>query len=335
MGFDPISLGGIGALVSGGSALAGLLGGGSNQPAAPPPAYMPQNLPGADAGAYGAISNLPNYNAAGQTLGQYGGITQNLVNNPYASLYQGGANNIAPWATGAGGQQYGAGSNLINAGQSYLPYAQQTLQTGFDPQAALYKQLFQQNTDQTRAGEAARGLAMTPYGAGVENQSNINFNNQWQNQQLARQGQATTTAGQLTSSAGGALNTGTAGQTAGLNTMLQGASLPYSTANTIGTGQQTALNAYGQYGTGATSTAQQQIADFLQYLGVGNQTAGVNNQNYANQLTAQNQQFNQSQTLGKNLGSAFSGLGSYFGNSGSGAPLSSINVGGQSYPAYK
>jgi hypothetical protein len=330
-----VSIGGIGALISGGSALAGLLGGGSNQPAAPPPGYMPQNLGGADAGAYSAMSNLPNYNSAGQTLGQYGGITQNLVNNPYANLYQGGANNIAPWATGAGGQQYGAGSNMIGVGQSYLPYAQQTLQTGFDPQQTLYNQQFQQNTDQTRAAEAARGVATTPYGAGVENMSNINFNNQWQNQQLARQGQAATTAGALTGAAGNALTTGTAGQTAGLNTMLQGASLPYSTANTIGTGQQTALNAYGQYGTGATSTAQQQIADFLQYLGVGNQSAGVANQAYANQLTANNQQFNQQQTLGKNLGSSLSGLGTYFGNGSGAAPQTIANIGNYSMPGYK
>lgn len=308
-----VTLGGIGALVGGGSALAGLLGG-SNQPPPPPPAYMPQNLGGADTGAYGGISNLPSYNAAGQTLPQYGTITQGLVNNPYANLYQASANGIAPYATGAGGQQYGAGSNLINAGQSYLPYAQQTLQTGFDPQQALYKQMFQQNTDQTRAAEAARGIATTPYGAGLEDQSNLNFNNQWQNQQLARQGQAATTAGALTGAAGGALTTGAGGQTTGLNTMLQGASLPYATANTIGTGQQTALNAYGQYGAGASTTAQKQIADFLQYLGLGDQSASVQNSQYATQLTGQNQAFTQQQTLGKNLGSSLSGLGTYFGS---------------------
>ena len=50
---------------------------------------------------------------------------------------------------------------------------------------------------------------MTPYGAGVENNSNINFNNQWQNQQ--NQG----FFGQL----GGLLGGGTG---AGLGTMLGG-----------------------------------------------------------------------------------------------------------------
>lgn len=315
-----ISLGGIGALVSGGSALASLFGGGSSQPAAPPPAYMPQNLAGADQGAYSGISGLGQYNTAGQSTGQYGQITQNLVNNPYAQGYQQSANAIAPYATGAG-------ANLLTAGQSMLPYAQQTLQTGFDPQNALYAQQFQQNTDQMRAAQAARGIATTPYGAGVENQGNINFNNQWQNQQLQRQATAAGTANALTSGAGTATTTG-------LNTLQQGAQLPYATANTIGGNQQTALNAYGQYGSTATSTAQQQIADFLQYLGLGNQASSVQNSQYASQLTGQNQQFNQQQTLGKNLGSSLSGLGTYFGGSGSGAPNSSINVGGQSYPAY-
>src|SRR6201999_1669651 len=161
-----------GALVGGGSALAGLLGfGGNQQPTPPPPAYMPQNLGGADQGAYSGIQSLGGYNTAGQSLPYAQQTFQNLYNNPYAQGYQQSANAIAPAATQAGG-------NLLGAGQSYLPYAQQTLQTGFDPQSALYAQQFQQNTDQTRAAEAARGIAMSPYGAGVESQSNLNFNNQ-------------------------------------------------------------------------------------------------------------------------------------------------------------
>jgi hypothetical protein len=47
----------------------------------------------------------------------------------------------------------------------------------------------------------------------------------------------------------------------------------------------------------------------------------VANSQYANALTAQNQQFNQMQTLGKNLGSSISGLGTYFGGGGYQAPL--------------
>lgn len=317
-----VSLGGIGALVSGGSALAGLFGG-NNAPPAPPPNYQPQNSAGADQGAFGGTQQLGQYNTGAQALPYAQNTFQNLYNNPYAGQYQGGANAISPFATGAGGQQYGAGSNLIGAGQSYLPYAQQTLQTGFDPQQALYNQMFQQNTDQTRASEAARGISMAPYGAGVENQSNLNFNNQWLNQLLGRQQTAAGTANTLTGAAGQAGTTGAGMQTTGLNTMLQGASLPYSTANTIGGNQNQAIGAFGQAGAGASGPAQQQIQDYLQYLGIGNQSAGVANQQYANQLTAQQQQFTQGQTLGKNLGSSISGIGNYF--SGGGNPYLQAN----------
>ena len=280
------------------SALGGLLGG-NNSPAAPPPVYQPQNSQGADTGAYSGTQNLSQYNTAGTALPYAANTFQSLYNNPYAPGYQNVAN-----ATGAAG--VGAGANLLGAGQSYLPYAQQALQTGFDPQNALYNQMFQQNTDQTRAAEAARGIAMSPYGAGVENQSNLNFNNQWLNQLLGRQQTAAGTANTLT----GAANTGS---TSGLNLMNAGGALPYSTANTIGQGQNSAIQSYGGFGQAASTIPSQQIADYLQYLGVGNQSAGVANSAYANQLTAQNQNFNQMQTLGKNLGSSLSGLGSYFG----------------------
>lgn len=286
-----ISLGGIGALVSGGSALAGLFGGGGNSaPPPPPPSYQPHNLPGADAGAFNAIGAL------GNTIGGAAGAAGSVANNPYAPGYQTSANTIAPWATQAGG-------NILQGSQSFLPYAQQTLQTGFDPQQALYSQMFQQNTDQTRAALAARGIAMSPFGAGVENQSNLNFNNQWLNQQLGRQQTAAGTATSLN-------NAAASGTTQGLNTLQQGAQLPYATANTIG---QNGLNAFGQLG----GIQNPQIADYLQYLSIGNQSAGVANSAYANALTANQQQFTQNQTLGKNLGSSLSGLGTYFGGGNS------------------
>ena len=312
------------AAISGISALGGLFGG-NNQPNSPPPVYQPQNSAGADQGAYSGTQQLGQYNTAGQTLPYAQNTFQNLYNNPYAGGYQNAANTIAPWAGAGGAQQFGAGSNLIGAGQSYLPYAQQALQTGFDPQNNLYNQLFQQNTDQSRAGLAARGLAMSPYGAGVENQSNLNFNNQWLNQLLGRQQTAAGTANTLTGAAGQAGTTGAGLQTTGLNTALQGGALPYSTANTIGGNQNSALGTYGGFGQQAGSQAQQQIADYLQYLGLGNQSAQVANSQYANQLAGQNQQFNQMQTLGKNFGSSLSGLGQYFGG-GTGAGSNSYNA---------
>jgi|HubBroStandDraft_1064217.scaffolds.fasta_scaffold03155_5 hypothetical protein len=324
-----VTLGGIGALVGGGSALAGLLGGGANQPAPPPPVYQPQNLPGADQGAYSGISGLTDTNTAGQTLPYAQQTFQALYNNPYAPAAQAGANQLGPLA-------YGAGVNTIGAGQSYLPYAQSALATGFDPQNALYAQQYQANTDATNAGLAQRGLAMSPYGAGVANTSNQNFNNQWLNQLLGRESTAAGTANTLT----GAANNAT---TSGLNTATTGLNLPYATAQTIGGNQNNALSSYGGFGQSASVLPQQQIADYLQYLGLGNSAAAAANAQYATQLTAQNQNFNQMQTLGKNLGSSISGLGTAFGGSGgstvapyssSGNPVSYGSYGGISFPQY-
>lgn len=88
-------------------------------------------------------------------------------------------------------QQYGSyagdsGPGTISNGPA-LQYGQTIMNTALDPQNALYNQLFQQNTDQTRAGLAARGLDTSATGQGIENQSNQNFNLGWQNAQLGRQ----------------------------------------------------------------------------------------------------------------------------------------------------
>lgn len=328
MGFDPVT---IGAAASVGSSLFSMFGGGNDQPQAPQ-GYQLQNASGADQNAYSGIGNLSQYNTYAPNLGQAGNITQGLVNNPYAGLYQQGANATAGLGWGTGLEQLGGGSSLINAGQGMLPYAQSILQTGFDPQGALYDRTLQQTTDQARAGLAARGLTMSPYGAGVENKALSDFNIDWQNQQLNRQNTAAQGAGYLTNSAGNAINLGQNVGTLGLQTLTNAAGLPYATANTIGTNQMGALSGYGQFGQGASAIPQQQIADYLQYLGVGNQANGVANQAYASQLAAQNQQFNQQQTLGKNLGAGLSGLGKAFG--GSSGPSSFANIGGYSMPMF-
>lgn len=75
-------------------------------------------------------------------------------------------------------------NSLWNAGQ-------QTYNTSLDPQNALHDRAQGQVVDSTRAGESARGLAMGPYGAGLENKAVSDFNIDWQNQQLQRQAQGT------------------------------------------------------------------------------------------------------------------------------------------------
>lgn len=310
-----LTIGGIGALASGGSALYSLFGGGSNTPTAPT-VFQPQNLSGADANAYSGIGNLGQYNNYGAVQPQANATFNSLYNNPYASTYQAGSNAIAPTAWGVGGQQVGAGSDLINSGQSMLPYAQSILNTGFDPQSALYARTLQQTTDQTRAAQAARGIQTSPYGAGVENTALSNFNIDWQNQQLNRQNTAAQGAGYLTNSAGNAINLGQNVGTQGINTLNAAAALPYSTANTIGNNQFGAINSFGGTGQQATTIPQQQISDYLQYLGLGNSAASTANSVYGNQNTAQQNQFNQQQILGSNLGKSISGIGTAYGNGG-------------------
>jgi hypothetical protein len=85
--------------------------------------------------------------------------------------------------------------------QAYQPLGQaagQILQTGFDPQSALYNRTAQQVLDQSRAVNAMSGVGTSPYGAGVTGQTMANFNIDWQNQQLQRQAQAAQSAGNLT-----------------------------------------------------------------------------------------------------------------------------------------
>ena len=307
-----VTLGGVGAAVGGISSLAGLFGN-NNAPQAPPPTYMPQNQAGADQGAFGGTQQLGQYNTASQALPYAQSTFQNLYNNPYAGQFQAGANTAAGQGWNTGQQFLGAGGSLMGAGLSMLPYQQQILQTGFDPLNSVYNQQFQLQQDQDRAGQAARGLGTSPYGAGIENKANMDFNTAWQNNLLNRQNTAAQGAGFLGHSAGNQINLGQNVSTLGLNTLNQAAQLPYSTANTIGGNQNQAIGQFGGFGGAASQIPQQQIADYLQYLGYGNQAGGVQNQAYANQLTAQNNQFNQSQTLGKNLGSSLSGLGTWYG----------------------
>src|SRR5262249_46318276 len=71
------------------------------------------------------------------------------------------------------------------------------IEQGMDPQNALYGRTAQQLQDQTRAGLAARGILMDPYGAGVEGSTMSNFNIDWQNNQLQRRIAAAQAAGGL------------------------------------------------------------------------------------------------------------------------------------------
>lgn len=84
--------------------------------------------------------------------------------------------------------------NLAGQFKGNLGYADQALKDAFDPQQAQFKQQMADLTDQTRAGEAARGISMSPYGAGVEANTQGRFRNDWQTAQVGREAQGAQTA---------------------------------------------------------------------------------------------------------------------------------------------
>jgi hypothetical protein len=84
--------------------------------------------------------------------------------------------------------------NVANMNKEDLSYADQALKTAFDPNQQIFDQQQQQLTDSTRAALAARGLSSSPYGAGVESNTDANFRNAWQTAQVGRESVGAQTA---------------------------------------------------------------------------------------------------------------------------------------------
>lgn len=185
-------------------------------------------------GASGANS-LQNYGAGNMNLAQY--LSNSAQSNPYAAQAQYGAGMAGQLLQASGEQQIADASGLNPAAQQLAamngqnaarltPYAgnvnmqlqglanplgaagNSILQTAFDPQSQLYNQSFQQNQDTTNANLARAGLGGSAAGVGVMNQSDQQFNTNWQNQQLARQAQGLSSYGAAAGQAGNLLNSG-------------------------------------------------------------------------------------------------------------------------------
>jgi hypothetical protein len=290
LAFAPAIIGGI----SSGLSLFG--GDDKNSPMnfAPP---TPWQAPGmGDAASYvlNNAGSLGQYNLYGQNLPQYQTTAQNLYANP----------NAASWQTGAGTAQgigQGAALGAYGAGMGVYPYAQQLLQTGFDPQNAMRDYLQQKTVDASRVAQSARGIASTPYGAGLENKAVGDFLRNWDYNQLQRM----TQAGQ---GAGGLLSTGAQISNAAAPAYYQASQYPYAAYNQQGLDQFAALNQAGAGGIGAAQIPQQMIEDYLKYLGVGNAatTAGASAANVG--VNASNSAFNQQQTLGSQFGQSLYGF---------------------------
>ena len=261
---------------------------------------IPQLPNQAQAGAslYGAISAYPGQAAqyAGTNPQYANQAFQSQFNNPYAGQALQGAQQAGQMATGAAGQAYGSGQSLLNA-------QNQILQSSMDPQQALYNQLLQQTTDQTRAGETARGLAMSPVGSQIESNALNQFNIDWQNQQLNRQ-----IAG--ANAAGTAGRTGAGLQGVGTQYMQQGSQYPYTQAQNIAQNQFGAIGANQAAMQGGLAPQQQNIQNLSGYVGLGAQSM-------ANAAQMQNYNAATGQGWGNIAQSAIGGLSGLFPNTGS------------------
>lgn len=177
------------------------------------------------------------------------------------------------------GATAGAGANL--ATNVFLPGAQSLFDMGMDPQNELYDRTLHQTREQQRVGQAARGVSMSPYGAGLENDAIKDFNIDWREGALDR---AIRGGGAATNMARSGFDLGNdASQLAA-----SGALLPYSTemgfkqdemaANDASRGN---IERLANFGTTGNQVKQSQIGNMLQYLGLGPgyQSAATGQQN--------------------------------------------------------
>ena len=222
-------------------------GGGPQAPTVQTLASEPLADAGAIAGTKG-FATMPNY--GGAALQGMGGALASMGGNSGYNLQ----NTV----------NYGNAES--NMGTQMAPWAAQIMQMAGDPQNALYDRSAQRMQEQVRAGQTARGVAMTPYGANGEAEAMGNFNIDWQNNMLQRLLQGASGAGNVMQGAAGLVN--------------QGQALAQSAPNS----QVDWFTKYAAASPAAYSQQQQQIADYLSYLSIGTDKAGTATKNF----TAQN-----------------------------------------------
>lgn len=294
-----ISLGTAAGLASLGGGIAGLVGGSPASNVQYPGAF---SFPGGGAASSGALSGINNlagfnlYDIPNATNVSYG-----LFNNPYAPQTQAGAGTAGAMGTAGAANEFGAGGALYGAGGTMLNNV-------FNNQPQLYNYLQNQNFQQANAQNAASGVAGTPYGAGVADQSNQLFNLNWQNfiqgQQLAALG-----------GANNAFQGGAQLQAAAPGQYLSGASLPYSTFGMIGGNQLGALSNLGQFGTSASGIGQQQVQDYLGYLGAGSGAQNAATGQFNAQLNQANLANQETMGYGQAIGGGLGFLANAYGRS--------------------
>src|SRR5208282_2314190 len=167
------------------------------------------NNPNYNNNIYGAIGGIGSSVSGFPTVSSGGAPT---MTNPQAAGYAGQIEGIAGQlgSSGAGAvsaalgtqqqvgglasQLQGLGTGLTTAFSGDLPYAQQALQTAFDPQQTAYNYYLNQNQNQTAAAAAQSGFAGTPYAAEVQSAGTGAFQNAWQTAQIGREATGAATA---------------------------------------------------------------------------------------------------------------------------------------------
>ncbi len=280
--------------------------GGQSQPTQPnTQVYQPSGTPTVDQQTQNLIGQ--SYNNVYGSSNPYSTLSpqmlqafQQLFNPANASGYQTAANMAGAQSTALGTQAGAASPAVNNAALAMLPGAQQVANMGLDPQSALYNQQLQQTNDQANVANAQYGLT-GQQAAGNTQQADINFNNQWQNQQLQRAIAGLGAGSSAVTNAGTAANTANTIGTSGAASTLAGGATPYTTGQTIGGGNETAIMQYLSQLLGPSTSAAPVIQQGQNYLntGVAASTSGAN--------TATNDYYAQMQNQ-SNIGQGLGGL---------------------------
>lgn len=174
-----------------------------------------------------------------------------LMNQGTSALGQSSAygNQSGQYANGA----IGTANTLQNPAQQVFGAGQTVAQMALDPQNQLYQQQLQQTENQANAVNSMYGLGNSATGAGATNEALLNFNTNWENQQLGR-------------------------AESGVNTLASAYQpLANSASTSVGAQENAAGNALGQgnLGLGINSGYGSQENNLLNYGSLGSTMAGT------------------------------------------------------------
>lgn len=158
-------------------------GGGSTAP----PYYSPGGLIGADTAWQNLLSSLQ------ADVSQVTGAVNPMLSASYALMLGVSPDEMVSAANRAG-TQYGdlANESLIRSrtlereGQGMFEAGRGVYDLARDPQNELYGRTRQRVVEGSRAAQSARGITMSPYGAGLEAEAGKNFDIDWENNLLNR-----------------------------------------------------------------------------------------------------------------------------------------------------